>query len=98
MEMHSHRCKACGLIWHHSCEMRGSPDAHQCFRCGAKGQWERFQAQTEPVPAMAVPYKKSTVEHILDATMVVLCVSLVVVMGTMVYRALKDVRVGVISS
>lgn len=47
--MHSHRCKKCGCVWHHSSEMRGNTDAHKCPQCGS-AEWQQFEHQSQPLP------------------------------------------------
>lgn len=104
--MHSHRCKNCGVIWHHSDEMRGNVVAHKCPACG-KMEWEQFNHAGDQLPheghggrGPAVPavyaVPAATGDKILNAVHVVaasvLLVCVVILGGIAIVRGVAAIR------
>lgn len=88
--MHSHKCGACGLLWHHSNEMRGIPEAHKCPRCGA-AQWQQYHHGNDPLPGQVAQVQPQSLPNtIADWANAVAMILFAVGAGYIVYRYIRE--------
>jgi hypothetical protein len=61
LQLHSHRCGACGYIWHHRCATDWGEDqkvqAHTCPRCAYCGErpWPIYRGAGSQAELVASP-------------------------------------------
>lgn len=53
IELHSHKCDHCGLVWSHGSDLFGDLAAHTCAHCGYE-QWKKLEPPYDLSTAIAV--------------------------------------------